>query len=117
MNANDIVLWVVVACVAFLIGNNRSAGSVFGPELGRTDRMFALNGDDIRLVSYRRWLAKFIERSYSIDEINTLAFDMGINYEQLSGDTIGERAREFVIHCERGGMIPPMLDALKIRRA
>jgi hypothetical protein len=116
VNANDIVLWVVVACVAFLIGNNRAAGLTFGPESGRTDRMFALSGEDIRLVSYRRWLAKFIERSYGMDEINILAFDMGINYEQLSGDTIGERAREFVIHCERGGMIPQMLDALKLRR-
>lgn len=112
MNANDVTLWIVVAVVAFLVGQNRSTGNaVFG-----ADRTIRRDGDDVRLIAYRRWLVRFIESHYGLDEINIMAFDMGINYEQLSGDTIGERTREFVIHCERGGLISQMLDALKIRR-
>jgi hypothetical protein len=107
VSANDIVLWIVVAVVAFLAGQSRDKLALpFGANVN----------DDGRLVAYRRWLSRFIERSYGIDEINVIAFDIGINCEQISGDTIGERAREFVIHCERGGMIPQMLDALKLRR-
>lgn len=115
MSANDVTLWIVVAVVAFLVGQSRT-GATFAPDFGRVASAAGRGGEDVRLVAYRRWLAKFIERSYGLDELNIMAFDMGINYEQLSGDTIGERAREFVIHCERGGMIPQMFDALNLRR-
>lgn len=115
MNANDIVLWVVVACVAFLMGNNRSAGIAFGRLPVHNEKPVV--DDNTALVSYRTWVLRFLMRSYSIEEINTLAFELGINHEQIIGETIGARGREFILYCERDGLIPQMLDALRIRRA
>lgn len=116
MNANDIVLWVVVACVAFLIGQNqnRTAREMVGERPGgsRTDE----DANDLALVSYRTWVLRFITRSYSIDEINTLAFELGINHEQIIGESIGARGREFILYCERDGLIPQMLNALQVCR-
>lgn len=114
MNANDIVLWVVVACVAFLIGQNRSTGMPFSKPLVSSEELAVDDGKV--LVFYRMWVLRFITRSYSIEEINTLAFELGINHEQIIGETIAARGREFILYCERDGLIPQMLDALKIRR-
>lgn len=41
-------------------------------------------------------LARQIEQLFTLDEIDGLAFDMGIDKGQLSGDTLGPRARALV---------------------
>jgi septal ring factor EnvC (AmiA/AmiB activator) len=41
-------------------------------------------------------LTRFIEQRFSVDEIDELAFEMGLAADQLSGDTRGTRARSLV---------------------
>lgn len=115
MSASDIMLWVTVAVVAFLVGQNRT-GAAQVRNFWRTPH--AYEGDDAEaiLTAYRRWLLRFIERSYSLEELRTLAFDLGIGWDRIGGNTIDERGREMIIYCERNGMIGQMLDAFKVYR-
>ncbi|MCL4867748.1 MAG: hypothetical protein KJ063_02170 [Anaerolineae bacterium] len=40
-----------------------------------------------------------------MDEIGTLAFDMGINHEELAGNTPLAKSRELVRHCDSRGLV------------
>jgi Effector-associated domain 7/GRAM domain len=59
---------------------------------------------------FRVELRKKIATHFSDDEIKTLCFDLGIEYENLAGDGREAKARELVIHCERTGRIPRLVD-------
>lgn len=42
-----------------------------------------------------------IIESFSLDELDSLCFDLGVRYESLSGDTIDKKAKELVAYCQR----------------
>lgn len=111
MSANEFMLWVVVAVVAFLVGQGRLGAPLAVAGYGAAG---AYRGADQMLMAYRRWVLQLMERSFTLDELHTLAFDLGINWDQIGGETIGERGRELIVHCERAGHVAEMLDAMHL---
>lgn len=63
--------------------------------------------DRERLVRLRRRLAAH----FSLDELRTLCFDLGIAHENLP-DTLDGMARELVRFCERHGRISELMEVL-----
>lgn len=57
------------------------------------------------LASLRQKLAEH----FSIDELRTLCFDIGIKHENLPADTLDGMARELVSYCERACRIPELV--------
>ena len=43
--------------------------------------------------------------SFSLDEIRDICFVLGVNFENLSGDTLREKVRELYLKLERNGRI------------
>lgn len=44
---------------------------------------------------------EFIMNHFNQDELNTLSFQMGIDFENITGDSKESKAREFVLHLAR----------------
>lgn len=119
MNANDVVLWILVAVVAFILGSGQR-GAITGthaqielPVIRRAAQ------EDARLLAYRTWVVGLLERFFSLEDLRTLAFDVGIEWDELPEAESGKpsRARELLVYCERRGMVGALLDGLRLRRA
>ena len=41
--------------------------------------------------------------SFSVDELRQIAFDLGVNFEELPGETLSAKCRELYLHMERRG--------------
>ena len=54
-------------------------------------------------------LRQNLAEHFSIDELRTLCFDMGIKHENLPADTLDGMARELVSYCERACRIPELV--------
>ena len=54
---------------------------------------------------FRTDLRNKITASFNDDEIRSLCFDLGIEYENLVGETREAKARELVTYCERTGQV------------
>jgi len=65
--------------------------------------------DGTVLDSDRVALCKKITGYFSGSELNTLCFDLGIEYENLAGDTKESKSRELIVHCERNGQFSKLL--------
>ncbi len=52
-------------------------------------------------INHRLALVNEIDRSFSNDELDDLAFDVGINGGGLVGRSKGQRIRDLVLQCER----------------
>lgn len=57
-------------------------------------------------------LARRLARYFNIDEMNTLMFNLGIDDEELSGDTRQTRARELVEYAERHDQLDVLATAV-----
>jgi hypothetical protein len=55
-------------------------------------------------------LRQNIERYFNLDELNNLAFDLGINYENLSGQTLQAKSRELVNYCQRHNLLRALVE-------
>jgi len=53
----------------------------------------------------RNTLLNFLARHYTLDEMKTLCFKLFVDYDNLGGDTKSAKARELILHLERGGRI------------
>ena len=62
-------------------------------------------------TSLRRTLVDHFDR----EELRTLCFDLGIEYENLP-DTLDGMVRELVTYCERHRCIPELLTAIRQQR-
>ncbi len=60
--------------------------------------------DRVRLLS-------LLTRHFSLDELNTLCFAVGVNYDELSGAGLTGKARELIGYCERHTCLPALLNA------
>lgn len=58
-------------------------------------------GANLTPQQVRVGLRKLLETHFNFDGLRNLCFDMGIQYENLPGDTLGAKAREFILYCER----------------
>jgi hypothetical protein len=61
-------------------------------------------------------LLDLLVQHFSLEELHTLAFDLGVDYESLAGTGKEARAREFLLHLDRRGRIPQLLDAVRKQR-
>ncbi len=55
---------------------------------------------------------QFLQERYDLGELQTLCFDLGIDYEDLAGDTKSERIRSLLGVVERKAMLSRFLQAL-----
>ena len=54
--------------------------------------------------------------SFSLDEIRDICFVLGVNFENLSGDTLREKVRELYLKLERNGRIEKLVAECHRRR-
>ncbi len=75
-----------------------------GP-VGETERASdgsVLDADDVAI-------RQRLSRHFSQDEIKTLCFDLGVDYDDLAGISKDEKARELVVRLDRDGKLPQLL--------
>lgn len=46
---------------------------------------------------------------FNQSELRNLCFDLGINHEEVAGETLGDSARELVAYCRRHGMVDKLV--------
>ena len=64
----------------------------------------------------RNQLHEILVDRFSIDEIRTLCFELGIEYEELDGDGRTGKARELITYVERRGRTQDLINCAKIAR-
>jgi chromosome segregation ATPase len=52
-----------------------------------------------------------LNRYFNKEELRTLCFDLGIDYDSLRGEGKAAKARELVQHCERHGLTAKLIKA------
>ncbi len=53
----------------------------------------------------REELSKTMQASYSLAELNGLCFDLGINYENIAGETLENKVINLIQYCGRHGLL------------
>ena len=81
-------------------------GSSLGQQFSWTEQ-FTVNLSD---------LSNQIHTSFSLEELNRLCFDLGINHEDLEGSTLPAKAQSLTEYCDRRGRLPDLVNALKLAR-
>lgn len=54
--------------------------------------------------------------SFSIDEIRQICFDLKVNFDELTGDTLSDRCRELYLYTERRGDVHRLIEAVQRER-
>ncbi len=70
----------------------------------------------MRLTEQLHPLRKALARHFNLAELNTLCFDLGIDYEELAGATKTEKVTALLDYCERHGRLPALLTHLQAER-
>ena len=116
MNANEVLLWLLVAALAFLIGQGRislrgaPALSDSAPDV--PPGVWSREAADL-LRSYRRHTLTRLATCYNLDELRTLAFDVGLKHDEIAGDTPSTYARELLEYVEGRGMLQYLLAGMR----
>lgn len=53
---------------------------------------------------------------FSEEELRTLCFDLGVNYEHLPGRTQLGKARELILYCDKRNLLKKLFDKVKAER-
>lgn len=61
-------------------------------------------------------LLEVIMNSFTLDEVNILAFELGLNPDQLGGDSLATRAMNLVISARNRGWIGQLITAIRKHR-
>jgi hypothetical protein len=61
-------------------------------------------------------LRQQMEQAFSLDELRTLVFDLGLNYDNLAGETLARKVLSVVESCRRNGRLPDLVAQLKAVR-
>jgi hypothetical protein len=61
-------------------------------------------------------LRKQLASTMNDDELETLCFDLGVDYENLKGDNKETKARELVLHCDRTSKIIELIGLCRAMR-
>ena len=59
-----------------------------------------------------KWLTQLreiLDQRFDEGELRTLCFDLGVDYDNLPGQSKSDRARELVLHCERRDCVPELV--------
>ena len=116
MNANEVITWAVVALIAFLIGQGRIKlrGAPEAIDATSDAQLDAWQRDDREMVRiYRRHTLARLVKCYNMEELRTLAFDIGLRHDQIGGDTPNTYAMELLEFCERRGMLQYLLAGMR----
>lgn len=82
------------------------------------------------LESWQRWnptqepqalerlkaLRDCIVEHFNLSEFRTMCFDLGVMYEELEGEAIGDKARELVLLMNRNGRCSELVDYCRTHR-
>jgi tetratricopeptide (TPR) repeat protein len=71
---------------------------------------------DYLTLASRTQLSRKLDQTFGEDELRTLCFDLGLDYENIPGDTRQAHARELVRQVERLGRVPDLLAQCKTQR-
>jgi Effector-associated domain 7 len=55
-------------------------------------------------------LRQLMNTSFNLDEIKALSFDLGVDFDSLSGDDKGSKIIELIQHCGRAGTVAALVD-------
>lgn len=66
--------------------------------------------------TYRLKLLGLLTQHFSLDELNTLCFAVGVNYDELSGAGLTGKARELLSYCGRHTCMPALIAGGKTLR-
>jgi hypothetical protein len=117
VNANDLVLWALVAVVAFWIGQSRMGPRApLQPILDpiSTERLeLWRNGDERHLRIYRQYVLRRLNECYNLSELRSLTFELGLDYEEFPHETMSEFTFELLTLCERRSMLDALLGAMR----
>jgi hypothetical protein len=61
-------------------------------------------------------LRSLLIESFDLEELHSLCFDLGINFDSLAGSTIDSKARELIAYCQRHLRLPDLLAACRQHR-
>ena len=61
-------------------------------------------------------LREILSNYFNLDELKTLSFDLGIDFENLGGDNKNAKARELLAYCERNNQTLDLLKEISRRR-
>jgi hypothetical protein len=61
-------------------------------------------------------VVRLLENNFSMADLQMLAFDLGIDLDNLAGDTRSAKARELVLYVERRGMLEKLIEQARAAR-
>ncbi len=104
------------------VGGNVTAGGDFvgrdkitiigdGNVIGNNNQVVVNRPATMPALSDRICLLTLLTRHFSLDELNTLCFAVGVNFDELGGSGLTGKARELIAYCERHGCMPKLLAA------
>ncbi len=67
-------------------------------------------------TAVRAQLQHLMHQAFSLEELNILAFKIGVTADDLRGETLAARVQELVLHCERRGMVNLLLEMCRHER-
>lgn len=67
-------------------------------------------------TAVRAQLQHLLHQAFSLEEVNLLAFRIGVTADDLRGETLAARVQELVLHCERRGMVNFLLEMCRNER-
>ncbi len=67
-------------------------------------------------LSFRSRIRELINGHFNEGELRSLVFDLGIDYDNLPGNTKDDKARELIRYCETRNMIGELLNGIKRER-
>ncbi|RMG99071.1 MAG: hypothetical protein D6706_06130 [Chloroflexi bacterium] len=91
-----------------LIRNKLGFDSFF-ISLNRTINRFTASAMHHELTTGLATLRRNLETYFNLEEIKTLCFDLGINYENLPGSTLASKTRELVDYAQRYGRLSDLI--------
>ena len=116
MSANEIALWLLVAAIAFLVGQGRInlRGASATVDATSNAGLDAWHRDETEMVRiYRRHTLGRLVKCYNLEELQTLAFDVGLRHDEIAGDTPNTYAMELLEYCERRGILQYLLAGMR----
>lgn len=73
-------------------------------------------GAQVASVASRTRLRENLENAFSLEELATLCFDLGVDFDSLPGSGKAAKARELIIYLEHRGRIPELIALCRVQR-
>jgi hypothetical protein len=61
-------------------------------------------------------LLRRLNRDFNDDEFRTLCLELGVNYDNLPGETLEGKQRELLLLLDRNGRLPELINLLRQKR-